>query len=157
MIRKIIIAVLFSLSFWSCKTNYEVVTPEKIFNKIIDQIGSDTSVIKRLDTSLSFSWDKMIVLKPYQETLAKECGFELDLSNSKIQATEGLDEYLFIKDKKLIMHVISNGIEKKGIRLVVDKSLDNVCGIDNSSDLFIKLLSDSSHDFYGKTFLIFKK
>ena len=99
----------------------------------------------------------MIILQPYQQSLLKKCGYNFDLPHSKIKFTEGSEEYLFIKDKKIIKHIIHTNTAKKYIRLVLDKSLNNNCGIENSSQPFIEFLSDSSSDFPGKTYLVFKK
>ena len=145
------------LLLFGCYSNYEVSTPEIVFKNISDQNTSDTTVTKRLDSFLSFEWDTMFILQPYQQPLLKECGYDFDLPDSKIENTEGGEEYLFIKNKKIIKHLIHTDTAKTYIRLVLDKSLKNNCGIENSPQLFIKFVSDSSSDFTGKTYLVFKK
>ncbi len=155
--KGIIIAFLLSWSCISCYKNYELDTPEIVFNNILEQSNSDTSSIKRLDSFLSFEWDKMIILQPYQYPVLKECGYDFDLPDSKIKYTEGSKEYLFIKDKKIIKHLIHTDTSREYIRLVLDKSFNNTCGVQNSSQVFIKFVSNSSRDFLGKTYLVFKK
>ncbi len=155
--KGIFIALFLICYCTSCHKGYELNTPETVFKNILDKNYSDTSSIMRLDSLLSFEWDKMIILQPYENTILKDCGFDFDLPDSKIKYTEGSEEYIFIKNKKIIKHLIHKDSAKAYIRLVLDTSLINTCGVQNSSQVVIKFVSNTSKDFLGKTYLVFKK
>jgi len=141
----------------SCTRNYEVTTPSKYLKNIDVASLADSSKYQKLSTVFPFEWDRMVVLQPYQHPLLKDCGYQFNLPDTRIENTEGLQEYLFVKDTKLIKHLIYDGKVAYGIQLLVDKSLYNDCGLKNSSDLYVKYKGDNEFGFIGKTFVIVKK
>ena len=156
-IKNIYLIVFFSMLFFSCQKKYEVTSPGKYFGSIVDKTVADSSSYQKLSTVFPFEWDRIIVLQPYQHPFLKDCGYQFDLPDTRIENTEGLHEYLLIKDNKLIKHLIYDDTYKNNISLVVDSSIYTLCGIENTPDLYIKFRSDSGYDFMGKSYTIFKK
>lgn len=162
-IGAILLIIFFQVFLLGCTRNYETVTSEIVFKDILEKCTSkDTNVIYQLDSLLPFKWDRMMVIEPYwSEATLKQCGVDTKLPGSKIRVTEGSNEFIFIKDGTLIKHIIHSSEEKRPINLVLDYPLDNskssVCGIENSPGIYIRFAGDSSYNFLGKTFIVFKK
>jgi hypothetical protein len=147
----------------SCKPK-NVVNPEIVFKSILNKCTSpDTTIKYKLDTILNFEWDKMIILTPYfNRTKLEKCA-GVSIPKSTLENTEGVNEYLFIKDKKVEVYVSSNNKELDRIALTFNNNfytfekLQLECGIVNNSNLYIKLTTNKDPEWAGKTFLIFNK
>lgn len=127
----------------SCKS-YEIITPGKIFNKVIQKFpATDTSTSLRLNSLLDFEWDHFIIIPSYTaEVISKKCGYNFSLPDSKNQHTEGGDEYVFLKNSKVIYHIINAPQKENFITIRYDfaamKNDSNFCGIANSDKVYIK-------------------
>ena len=159
-LKNIAFIYVFLTCLSACKT-YEVITPTAAFKKITQRFPKgDTSSSYRLNTLLDFEWDRFIIIGSYQgDAISASCDYKFALSDSKNQNTEGGDEYIFLKDKKLIKHIIYNSSEHQIIALNYDRTFDrndrNICGFANTDRLYIQQTASEMSNW--RTFKIFEK
>ncbi|MEJ7627631.1 MAG: hypothetical protein WKF35_12265 [Ferruginibacter sp.] len=156
MFTKLLYFSLFSLTFLFQTCNHsQQVQPEIVFNKLLQKFNSpDTSLIFRLDTFIDFKWDRLIILKPYfSKKNLQHCGIIGDIPSSKLNFNEGSVEYLFIKDSKVIKHLVSND-HRSHIALIFEDNDD--CGFRNTPNTYIKLSKYYEKEKF-KIFKIFNK
>ncbi|MEJ7626755.1 MAG: hypothetical protein WKF35_07830 [Ferruginibacter sp.] len=148
------------LFFQQCKP-YNTTLIDETFHEVKNSIPiGDTSTVYRLDLLLHFDWDRLIILYPYysKSLLKTKCGILDELPSSKIEGTEGYNEYLFIKRGRIIKHLILDDPKSKIMVTFYQYSpnLDTMpCGIANSPNTFIKQIRNENRDWDGRTFLIF--
>ncbi len=150
--------LIICLFFYSCK-EYETSSPEMVFKNVLEKSNSyDTTTSFRLDSILNFDWDRIMTRTPYTPINSFEkCGLLTNLPSSKLDGTEGLDEYFFTKNNKIIKYLV-NKEKNPAMVLEFQKSLaDQTCGIENSKNIFIKRIPNIDSLYKGKTFLIFSK
>ena len=145
----------------SCKSKNVVNSGLDIQVSLDKYFSVDTTLKYTLDSILNFDWDEIIILTPYFDRKKVEACSGISILESILESTEGPNEYIFIKDKKVAKYISSKELER--IILSIDKSAyvsnkDAVkCGIKNSANLYIKLMPNENPYWKGKTFLIFNK
>ena len=158
------ISFLFSVAvvchFTSCKS-YPKSPLDKPFKNVVAKISASDTLSYRFDSLIDFDWDRLIILKPYcdKKRLKQDCGIVSEMPDSKIDGTEGSDEYLFIKAGKIISYHFTKN-EGPSVVVTSARSVNDMipkCGIPNTAQTFIKLIPNANPDWTGRTFKVFLK
>ncbi len=153
----------FSLTILASCSQYPTTASEVPFKNVVAAILPGDTVAYRLDSLIDFDWDKLIIIRPYydKKKLKQECGILSKMPDSKIDVTEGGDEYLFIKGENIISHHFTRDKDPSVIIISARSESGNdmapKCGIPNTTNTFIKLVSNANPEWNGKTFKIFLK
>ncbi len=163
MNNKALLLIIFStltiILFLTSCDKYETTTPELVFKNILVKSNHfDTVSYFRLDSVLNFDWDRLMTRTPYlPKNSFEKCGLLTSLPSSKLDRTEGLNEYFFTKNNKIIKYLVNNEINPLLIFEFQKSLAEKTCGVENSKNIFIKRISNFDSLYKGETFLIFSK
>lgn len=153
----------FSLSILASCSQYTTTPLEIPLKNVVAAILPGDTVAYRLDSLIDFDWGRLIILTPYyaKQYLKDRCHIVSALPSSAIDNNEGPNEYIFIKEGKIVSHHISPEPNRSLIVTFGDgmgsDELISSCGIPNTSKTFVKSVSSHNREYQGKTFKIFLK